>query len=541
MRTSLRAFLSLVVLSCMAQHSHGQIAKVEYINTPPAIDPKKLTATENYLNGKLTGPDAAAAAATVPLLVRHEMAKLTEKYDGNKLPKFKISRDRINSWLTAPNQSAEARAVLIAELNTVAIGLATNANYLPAHRINAVYILGDLDEARDSKAGTRTPYKKATGNLLQILNDANQVNFVKVPALAALERHVRDGWKAWPDNQKSFVRKAVAAYANNKPKDDLDRAVNSWMVRRSMDILRLMEANDAVDSALAYLADPKELPSLRGSSLEYLQALDPAKFDASQKQLYMLGLVHYLRSQLVDWYQIETDHSKRKTMGGFGGGMGMGPGGMDPGGMGPGSMGDMMGSSGDMGMGPGSMGDMMGMSGDGYGDAGMGSGGRGAGAGTAKPKLIDLQDWQTRVARRRLNEVSQSVHKALDGKRLSADPVTAISKLHLSKPDVTFEEDFKLSKLITLVDDLQKAVNDPNRVRTITSLMNFTKMPIEEIMDYSKKLPGFLEKYPELKNDDDELEQAIDPPKQPTDGGKTEGEKSAPDAGASGDDTKPKQ
>jgi hypothetical protein len=143
------------------------------------------------------------------------------------------------------------------------------------------------------------------------------------------------------------------------------------------------------------------------------------------------------------------------------------------------------------------------------GGAGMGGmGGGGAGGRGNRNKLLDTQDWETRIARRRLNEVSQSVHRALDGFRVAGETGIQISKIHLSKPDVKFDVDFKLSKLVTLVDDLQKAVNDPTRVNTVTSLMNITKKPIEEIMLFAGKTPGFLEKYPELRGDDEELEEA---------------------------------
>jgi hypothetical protein len=178
------------------------------------------------------------------------------------------------------------------------------------------------------------------------------------------------------------------------------------------------------------------------------------------------------------------------------------------------------------------MGGMGGMGGEG-GEGGFGMGGMG-GRGTAggnKPKLVDIQDWKTRIARRRLNEVSQAVHRAIDGKRVSADSGNALAKMHMSKPEVAFEEDYKLSKLVTALEDLQKAVNDPTRVRTVTNLMNLCKKPIEEIMDFAKKMPGFLEKYPELKDDEELLEEATEPK---PDDGKKDGDQPA-DAGAGGD------
>lgn len=515
MRIWFRAPLALALVVLSWSHLSAQAPpKPQFLDPLPQLDSKTNTAARAYLKGG--GAADASGAAAVPVVCKYYMASFTETYDA-KIPKFQQARAQISELLSF-NSSSEARGVLVKELQAIAASYVGRNDLLPAARVNAIYVLGELDEARDSKTGTRTPYLKATGTLITVASTANAPSYLKVAGLSALERHVRDGYKNWPDAVKGRVLAVVLPFAVTKPKNDNERQVNTWMARRALDILKAMDANDAVDAALGYLADPKEMPSLRTSSLEYLVTRDFAKLDASQRKLYALGLVHYLRTQSTDWYQLEGDKSKRKG-GALGGDMG---GGMS-GGMGGGMSGGMGGSSGF-----GEGGDGGGMSGgEGSGGSlyggGMGGGfggAEGGGANANKPKAKDVQDWQTRSARNHLNEFTQLVHRALDGKRTTHEPTNTVSKLHLTKEDVVFEEDLKLAKLIQLVDDYQKVINDIGKVRTVGSLMTNSKKPIEEIMDYSKKMPGFLDKYPELKSDEDKLQEAEQP--KPEEGNKPE-------------------
>ncbi|MFO0944081.1 MAG: hypothetical protein U0930_25375 [Pirellulales bacterium] len=506
----------------------------QYVDNAPAVDNKTIVAAQTYLKtgsaGEANGP--AALTATV----RYYMAKFTEIYD-NKIPRYQDPKNAIQQMLTYPNTPPEVRQALVKELQTLAVNYINSDRLedIPAAKINAIYVLAELDEERDMKNSVRKPHRLSTGALLSILGDANKKEYLKVAAMSALERHIRDGAKEgakdWPPAIRDRVKTVVLPFAVNKPKDDMDRPVNVWLARRALDNLRFLDANEAIDAALGYLADPKEMPSLRTSALEYLQSRNVAKFDAAQRKLYALGFVHYLRSQAVDWYQIESDHSKRK-------------GGASSGGMGGGSMGGMGGGmGGGDGYGGGEEGGGYGGApgggfGGGFGDneGGGGRGGSGRPNASNKPKASEVQDWQTRLARRHLNEFSQLAHRALDGKRAKEENATSALKLHMTAQDVKFDDDYKFDKLITAIEDFQKAMNDINKVRTVTTLMQECKKPIEEIMDFAKKMPGFLEKYPELKSDEDKLQEAEtkDEKKDDKGDGKNGGDKGEP-----GDKPKP--
>lgn len=508
MRNWLRNAGVLFVCSSFATASWGQqAAKPQYSMEQIVVDSKVFNAAKNFL--KSGSASDAAGVQAVETICKHYMAQFTELYD-NKVPKFQNPRNNINSLLTARDLSNDARAVIVKQLNAAALAI-VRGNHAPAAKVNAVYVMGELDSARDLRTGARTPFTDATTALVGVLNSAEMPVYLKVAAMSALERHIKDGWKDWPATAKERFTTTISNFAVNKPKDDLNYQANLWLARRAFDILKLMDAGTAVDAALGYLADASEFPSLRAASLDYLQTRDWSKLSPEQKTLYLLGIVHYLRSQSVDWYRYQNDLLKRKSAGGMGSG-GMGGMGGPPGGYG-GDGGDD-GSAGLMGGGDG--GGFGGSFGGGFGGGGYGGedgGGRGGpgGARGNKPKAVDLQDWQTRLARRHINEFTQLVHRALDGKRVAADSGNAVAKLSLTKDDATLEQQYKLNKLISVIDDLQKVVNDINRVRNPSSLLSQSKMPIEDIMDFAKKMPGFLDKYPELKTDEEELEEADQP------------------------------
>ncbi|MEZ6081154.1 MAG: hypothetical protein R3C56_37455 [Pirellulaceae bacterium] len=71
------------------------------------------------------------------------------------------------------------------------------------------------------------------------------------------------------------------------------------------------------------------------------------------------------------------------------------------------------------------------------------------------------------------------------------------------------EEQAKIAKLIEAIELFQTAVNDPQRVRNMVSLLTQAEGNIEEIMDLVKEVPGFLVRYPELVPDE-ELDSAED-------------------------------
>ena len=310
---------------CVLSGLPGDMGAWEAIQA--TVDEKTFRAALNYNSGKPTadvdGPTAIRASCQAFI------AEFTQPYnDKDKLPNFRNTWYKIEALLNEPRQAPEARPVLIGTLAALANTVAADAKYSPAARINCVSLLSELDDERDPRRGTRKPSLRALRSLLDLLAAETMPGYLKAVALQGLERHARDGWENWRDQVKAPVNATASKYAKNKPPRDADRELNTWLARRALDILRVAKSKDAIDSALEYLGDADELPSLRLAALQYLTVQDVSQLTPDQKSAYALGLTHFLRSQLVQWYLSESDKLRRsggQLSGGYsGGGMRLG-------------------------------------------------------------------------------------------------------------------------------------------------------------------------------------------------------------------------
>lgn len=413
--------------------------------------------------------------------------------DAEALAKLADTRANIDAmWITgardqaAREVAAEALAVWGRQL------LAEDVS--PQSKINCMAMLAELDEAGAAGAGPPTPSAHAFRVLFAYAGNDQAPLYLRAIALHGLNRHIGRWWPTtqWPDTGKKQIEQTLTKIVNSEPTSPLDVRAHAWMVRRAYDCLSTMGSPWGANSALNRLADPKALPSLRLASLEYLSQLDISGFPADKKSLYLIGLAHFTRSQLAEWYEHETDLLSAKS-----------------GAMGGGTMGSSMGGYGDsMGSGMGGYGDSGSSSMGGYGGSMGGYGGGSAGA-ARKPKPIDTQTWQVRLGRRLVNQISQAIHVALDGVPLPNEKQVAGIK-PLKDAQLTADEQAKVAELVSAIEVLQTAVNDPQLVTTMTSLLTQAETHIEDIMDLAKEVPGFLERYPEL-TPDDELPTAEDP------------------------------
>lgn len=473
------------------------------------IKPADLTRQEQALARDLMRAKIAASPEAKDALkkqVEYFVAKLTQP-DENY---FQI-RKNIELMLAERNLPKDGREVIVTTLHRWAGNIAGSNQFSPSARINCVAILAELDEAPEN-ARERTPpqpSKLAFLSLKKLAEDPASPYEVKAVAMHGLERQMRVYWPIFKEGLRGELQKLATDAIASPPKSELDTASHAWLVRRSYDMLAAVKVPVAADVAIAQLAEPKTLPSVRLSALSYLSQLDNSTLTPEQQKAYLVGLAHFLRSQLVDWYEYEEDVIKRDTnavAGGMGGMGGMGMGGME-GGMGgmEGGMGGMEGGGygegmGGMGMGGGRGGMGMGMEG-GMGGMGMGSGSN------AKP--IETQDWKTRKARRFLNMVTQQVHVAIDGMPLVEEKM-AVEKPLMSASDAQVLANAK--EMVELVDAVQTAINDANRIRTVNTLLSASKLPIEDIMDFVVEIPGFTDRYPELAGDDEKLEDVPEAP-----------------------------
>lgn len=476
-----------------------QLPAADYRELPvPELTSSERVLARNYFKGDVA--KSAEADAAMEKTIAREMALLTQL---SELPRYGTIRNGLSSYLNSVYKDTmkDSRATIVATIQTYAKGIATG-NFSPQSRVNAITLLATLDDVPENRGRPPQPSSLAFGPLYQIASDPKMPTYLKGTALYGIERQMGVWWNTqkWTADQKRQIGGMLVGIINSEPKSVVDVQEHAWMVRRAYDCMGAIGHSAVADSALTRLADPKALPSLRLAAANYLCKIDSSKLSDDQKKLYVIGLAHFLRSQLVDWYEHHDDLINRASgasgaggYGGYGGGMGGGYGGMG-GGAGYGGEGGGYGGEG---------GGYGGGMGGGYG-GGMGGGyGGGSTGGRTRKKATEIQDWQTILARRHANHVAQVVHTCLDGIPVAEERPSKLVGTTLKDAQLPAELSDELTELVELLDAFQVAVNDLNKVTDENSLLINCKLPIEDIMFMVIEIPGFLEKYPELAEEEE--------------------------------------
>ncbi len=481
---------------CLLVASWGNSARGQAPAAGEILTREQDKLARDFIRGRAPATEEAKQALRLKMKAEVDRLKFpTPKSFAEAEAMSKLADTRANidaMWISgAKDQAARATA---AEALAVWGRQLLAEDVSPQSKINCMAMLAELDEAGISGVAPPTPSEHAFRVLFAYAGNDQAPLYLRAIALHGLNRHIGRWWPTtkWPDNGKKQIEKTLTDIVNSEPKSPLDERAHAWMVRRAYDCLSTMGSPYGANSALNRLADPKALPSLRLAALEYVSRLDTTGFPADKKSLYLIGLAHFTRSQLVDWYEREDNVLRAKS--------GAAAGGMMGGDMMAGGMGGMMGGGYEGGM-------MAGGGGGGYEAGGPGMMGS-AGAGR-RSKPVDTQTWQVRLGRRKVNQLSQAVHAALDGIPIPEEkPIAGVKPL--KDAQLTAEEQAKLGELVSAIEALQTAVNDPLLVTTMTSLLAQAEGNIEEIMDLVKEVPGFLDRYPDLTQDDD-LPTAEDP------------------------------
>ncbi len=474
-----------------------------------AVEYKELPLTEltreerklasDFAKGKLGGSPANAVAA-LKKAVEVEMRRLTQK---NMVAKYADIRNTIylNYLATYKPEAKAAREVVVSTIVSYASGISTRDEYSPQSRMNCLALLAELDDLPSVRTSNGfappRPCARAKDPLFAVARDPDAPVYLRAVALHGLERQMSIWWNtpSWDANFKRGVGGALVSIINSKPKSSMDAPAHAWLVRRAYDCVAVTGLAAVAGQAITVTGDPQTLPSLRLSAASYLSKIDASALTDEQKADYLCAVAHLLRSQLVDWYEHEDDIIQRDSGGGAGAyGGGGGYGGYSGGG-GYGGDGEGEGGYGD---GEGGYG-----GGGGYGgEGGYGSYGGSAGSGgSARKKAIDIQDWQTILARRRVNQISQTVHLCLNHEAVAEGKPVKLTGKPLSQGELAVELKDKVDELVLALDAFQTAVNDLDSVTDMNSLLTQAEVPIEDIMDLVLEIPGFAEKYPELAED----------------------------------------
>ena len=486
----LASYCGILLVGCSLVNAAEPKNFKEIARPAPSREISKLA--KDYMKGKVASAEAEAA-------LKQDLTFLICSFTVEKnAPNLSRIQAQITSNYLRGSKSKQARSQMVAIVAQYAAGIAIREEYSPAARLNCLALLARLDETEETRDLPAKPARQALGTLIKIIEDPKQADYLKAISLYGLQRHVSVNWplpvNGWNDEAKARIQKTLMTVLSTEAKVPSEMDAKTWLQRRAYDIFSNIHSPAAIDYAVKHLGEPERSPELRLSALKYLSSVDNAAMPEAKRKEYLISAAHFLRSQLIRWYELEDDKIKRTTGGGSGGyGGGYDGGGM--GGIGGGGMGGLDG---------GDEGD------DGYGGGyGGGLGGDGDTGSDSKP--IDTQDWDTRIARRVANEIAQAIHIALNDVPLAEErPIVDVG----TKPllEASPEQQTEIEELIILVEAFQTAVNDAGAITDVTSLLQTTKEPIEDIMDFVKAMDGYSTKYPESVEEEDEVLKDADEP-----------------------------
>jgi len=208
----------------------------------------------------------------------YALARWSRVENRDQLTKFRndLSRD-----LKRPSKTNQVHdylnALALSYMENLAKPYPPGQCFHPAVRINAMLMIGELNQIEPTPSVPPKPWSTALPVLLRTLNDSQQLDAVKVAALVGVLRHAELGAIESNDAVKAVVAAMVEVL--NAESDAAGSAVgHAWMKARAANVLEFLgnpgDKAQAV-AALAVVVADKSVPlSTRGAAAEALGALD---------------------------------------------------------------------------------------------------------------------------------------------------------------------------------------------------------------------------------------------------------------------------
>ena len=412
------------------------------------------------------------------------------------------AKERISQYLALnPRLGPEMRSIIVESIFREAMKVVIAPQATPASKINALWLIAELDQSAATSNTPPKPFGKSSAELLRIAQSKTAPIYLRCIAMAGLDRHTRLQHVDWTPATKKAVTDLCSSIVQSQPTSNLDAAGHTWLVRRAMGTLGVLKSEAAKDFAIAKLLDPTVLPSLRLECVRYLNTFDLSKETPENKSQIFIGGAQLLYQECGGWLDVRKVVASLR--GSMDGGMGMGMGMDSGGGMGMPGMDAGMG----MGMsGGGAMDGAMGMPGM---EGGMGMPGMdGATPGMPKLKATDRQNVETQIARKKLNAFSQAVHILLDGAPYKDYKKPSTAAVQGGVLNGVTEDGFEVPKIkvIGALEAFQTAVNrsslsDPmgTGAALVSVLETVLPTPTLELKNEIEKIPGFAKFIPPRK------------------------------------------
>ncbi len=207
---------------------------------------KLLNTTEKTLvNGLRSGDVGSIQTELNEYLNGYLFPKMAQKDDLALSELGDLRRDFFRNFLS-DKIAANGRAVVIQNYAIPFAQRVVNGNFHKAAKLNAVVLLGMLNDAEGDSRTLPRPSNAALPILVQLFNDPAQPEWIKVAALAGIQRHVDTDRHASPQRIDQPTRTSIAnqcmAIINDaaEGQDKWAPELAYWMKRRSTQTLGSM-------------------------------------------------------------------------------------------------------------------------------------------------------------------------------------------------------------------------------------------------------------------------------------------------------------
>ncbi|QDV67127.1 hypothetical protein Poly24_08180 [Rosistilla carotiformis] len=308
-------------------------------------------------------------------------------------------------------------------------------NYYPGARINAVLMIGELNDREPNSLEKKAPIpmQAALPLLLEIAQDPKYNDGLKVAAIQGIQRHAMLNSDRWKPELQDQVADLMISIADATAPKDRNLEAHGWVQMLAINTLVSLKNPRRVDQVAKLVL---ELPTKEDSSqlaLVYAARATPKIQIPKEFKPQADAVLKRWASQMLSTISREAKRIEdlekprpKASMAGMGMGMEMGM---------------------EMGMGGAEAYPDMGM------EMGMGMGMGMPGPGAAKPQPIEII-----LARRMINDVIESFHLGLTGTRAQTDTASVTTGLVANLSDEKEKAD--AIRLVAIVDEVKAGVND---------------------------------------------------------------------------------
>lgn len=262
-RVALGLFVLLALSAWFGVRASGQQPRYEEIKLPANFDDAALvrrmeTEARNFATSGSGREDMAKYyfRTYVP-------AKMTQPA---ALPELSEMVDNAYTLLVRSQQAGNGNATKILSWLGGGMKAVAEGNYYPPARINAVLVLGRLDQqALDQVNRTPpVPLSAALPILLAQYNDENNVDGVRAAALQGIHRHVIFNAPRIAEQTKTAIKTAMEQLLQSNPPTERSDQAHAYLQRFAVDILDLLRPQDdpTLGVQLVGLSTQKTRPNL---------------------------------------------------------------------------------------------------------------------------------------------------------------------------------------------------------------------------------------------------------------------------------------